>query len=62
MIFTYSLSYFYIGYTLAYFTTFGATFLNIKYGIALLGFYRVLYMALVAFGAGFGSLISKFVI
>ena len=59
---TYSLSYFYIAYTLAYFTTFGATFLNLKYGLAYLGFFRVLYMAIVAFGAGFGTLASKFVV
>ena len=62
MTLTYTLSYFYIGYTLAYFTTYGAAFLTIKYGLATTGFFRVIYMALIAFGAGFGTLASKFIV
>ena len=62
MISTYSFSYFYIGYTLAYFTSFSDYFLNIKYGLALTGFFRVLYIASIAFGAGFGALMSQLII
>lgn len=62
MISTYSLSYFYIAYTLAYFTTFGDYFLNIKYGLPFQGFFRVLYIALVAFGAAFAAFISRLII
>ncbi len=62
MISTYSLSYFYIGYTMAYFTTFQSGFLTIKYGLALTGFFRVLYLALIAFGAGFGTLLSQIIV
>lgn len=62
MITTYSLSYFYIGYTFAYFTSLSDSFLLIEYGLPLTGFFRVLYMALVAFGAGFGAFISQIII
>jgi hypothetical protein len=59
---TYSLSYFYIGYTLAYFTTFSSGFLLINYGLPATGVFRVITMALIAFGAGFGTLLSKFIV
>ena len=62
MIAAYSLSYFYIGYTLAYFTAYGPYFLNIYYGIPLVGFGRVFYIALVYFGAAAGVLLSKIIV
>lgn len=62
MITTYSFSFFYIGYAFAYFTSLGDSYLLIEYGLPLKGFFRVLYMALVAFGAGFGAFISQIII
>jgi len=62
MITTYSFSYFYIGYTFAYFTSLGDSYLLIEYGLPLTGFFRVLFMALVAFGAGFGAFTSQIII
>jgi len=62
MIGTYSLSYFYIAYTLSYFTVFGSSFLNVYYGLPLYGVGRVLYIAIIAIGAAFGVLLTKFVI
>ncbi len=47
---------------MAYFTTFQSAFLTIKYGLPLTGFFRVLYLALIAFGAGFGTLLSQIVV